>query len=222
VQDLAAHLAQHPEQVAEGTACIRVLRVNAKTLSLFGARDTAELLGGLGRVFRDDMFDAVVAEWSQLWNGQLEFATRPSTTRWTGGASTCWCARASCKAMRTEWDRVMVSLEDISDTTRNLQRLGASEQYARDLFEHSPVSLWVEDFSAVKQLLDEARHQGITDFPTFIRVHPEFVTRCMQEIRVVDVNQLTLSMFGAASKTELLSHLDRLFRDEMVDSSPTS
>jgi hypothetical protein len=44
----------------------------------------------------------------------------------------------------------------------------------------------------------------------------------MQEIRVVDVNQLTLSMFGAASKTELLSHLDRLFRDEMVDSSPTS
>ena len=76
VQDLAAHLAQHPEQVAEGAACIRVLRVNAKTLSLFGATDADHLLANLGQVFRDDMFPQVVAEWSQLWNGQHEFVNQ--------------------------------------------------------------------------------------------------------------------------------------------------
>ena len=63
-------------------------------------------------------------------------------------------------------------------------RPGASENYARGLFEHSPVSLWVEDFSAIKRLLDEMRERGIDDFRVFTDVHPEFVTRCMSEIRV--------------------------------------
>jgi len=218
VQDLAAHLAQHPELVAEGTACIRVLRVNGKTLSLFGATDADHLLANLGQVFRDDMFPQVVAEWSQLWNGQHEFVNQTVNYTLDGRRLDALVRARILQGHEAEWDRVMVSLEDVTDTTRNLQRLANSEQYARDLFEHSPVSLWVEDFSAVKQLLDEARRQGITDFPTFIRVHPEFVTRCMQEIRVVDVNQLTLDMFGAQSKGELLSRLDQLFRGEMVDS----
>ncbi len=42
-----------------------------------------------------------------------------------------------------------------------------SEQYARGLFEYSPVSLWVEDFSTIKMLLDGVRAQGIADFKTF-------------------------------------------------------
>jgi len=101
---------------------------------------------------------------------------------------------------------------------RSAHQLQRSERYARDLFEHSPVSLWVEDFSAVKRLMDEVRAQGIQDFKTFIKVHPEFVSRCMQEIRVIDVNQLTLQMFGAVSKDELLNNIGRVFRGEMHDS----
>ena len=218
VQDLTAHLTQHPGLVAEGTACMRVLGVNAKTLSLFGATDADHLLTNLGQVFRDDMFPQVVAEWAQLWNGQHEFVNQTVNYTLDGRRLDVVVRGRILQGHEAGWDRVMVSLEDVTDTTRNLQRLATSEQYARNLFEHSPVSLWVEDFSAVKQLLDEARHQGITDFPTFIRVHPEFVTRCMQEIRVVDVNQLTLGMFGAHSKGELLGRLDKLFRGEMVDS----
>jgi diguanylate cyclase (GGDEF)-like protein len=97
-------------------------------------------------------------------------------------------------------------------TERELRR---SEQYAQGLFEHSPVSLWVEDFSAIKLLLDEVRGAGITDFRTFLNVHPDFVSRCMQEIRVLDVNQQTLQMFGAHSKATLLSRLGDVFRDDM-------
>jgi PAS domain-containing protein len=58
----------------------------------------------------------------------------------------------------------------------------------------------------------------IRDFKTFIKVHPEFVTRCMKEIRVIDVNQQTLQMFGAQSKAELLNQISRVFRGEMHDS----
>jgi diguanylate cyclase (GGDEF)-like protein len=68
----------------------------------------------------------------------------------------------------------------------------------------------------VKALLDDIRERGIVDFRTFTNVHPEFIERCMQEIHVLDVNQHTLTMFGAADKAELLSRLGDVFRDEMV------
>jgi diguanylate cyclase (GGDEF)-like protein len=97
------------------------------------------------------------------------------------------------------------------------RQLAASETYARGLFEHSPVSLWVEDFSAVKALLDDVRRQGICDFRVFTDVHPEFVSRCMSEIRVIDINQHTLELFSAPDKPTLLRRLDDIFRDEMQE-----
>ena len=44
------------------------------------------------------------------------------------------------------------------------RELAVSESFARGLFEYSPVSLWVEDFSEVKALIDDVRERGITDF----------------------------------------------------------
>jgi diguanylate cyclase (GGDEF)-like protein len=90
-----------------------------------------------------------------------------------------------------------------------------SERYARGLFEHSPVSLWVEDFSGVKGRLDEVRALGITDFRVFLDVHPDFVVRCMREIRVMDVNRQTLQLFGAPDKDTLLARLPEVFREDM-------
>jgi hypothetical protein len=57
--------------------------------------------------------------------------------------------------------------------------------------------------------------QGITDFRVFTDVHPEFVERCMAEIRVVDVNRQTLTLFRAPDKATLLHRLPDIFRDEM-------
>jgi len=108
-----------------------------------------------------------------------------------------------------------VSVEDITELESARHRMTLAEEYARGLFEHSPVSLWVEDFSAVKQLLDQARAAGISDFRVFTDVHPEFVERCMQEIHVLDVNQHTLEMFAAPDKKTLLAHLPDVFRDDM-------
>ncbi len=100
---------------------------------------------------------------------------------------------------------MLVTIERIS---RNSKPNADSELYARGLFEHSPVSLWVEeDFSSVKALLDDLRERGIVNFRTFTNVHPEFVEQCMQEIHVLDVNQHTLRMFGAPDKVTLLARL---------------
>ncbi len=114
-----------------------------------------------------------------------------------------------------DWSRVLVAIEDVTARESARRALAVSEQYARGLFELSPVSLWVEDFSSIRRLLDDIRGRGITDLRVFTDVHPEFVARCMSEIRVVDVNKHTLSLFMAPDKPTLLSWLTDIFRDGM-------
>ena len=218
VTDLHAHLAADPARLNECSASLRILRVNRRTLELFTAPSQDALVANLDKVFRDDMHDAVVHELQALWSGQLEFSNQSANYALDGRRLDVQIRARILPGHEKSWDRVLVSLEDITGQVRAAQKLRRSEQHARDLFEHSPVSLWVEDFSAVKTLLDGVRAQGIEDFKTFITVHPDFVTRCMSEIRVIDVNQQTLRMFGAGSKDELLNNIGRVFRGEMHES----
>jgi diguanylate cyclase (GGDEF)-like protein len=218
VTDLRAHLAQDAERVRQCSAALKVLKVNRRTLELFAAESQQVLEANLDRVFRDDMHDAVTHELAALWSGQLEFANQSVNYTLDGRRLDVHIRGRILPGYESDWSRVLVSLEDVTSAMRSSRQLRRSEQYARDLFEHSPVSLWVEDFSVVKNLLDGVRAQGIEDFNTFITVHPEFVTRCMQEIRVIDVNQQTLRMFGASSKEVLLNNIGRVFRDEMHES----
>ncbi|MDM0070169.1 GGDEF domain-containing protein [Variovorax sp. J31P207] len=218
VTDLAAHLAADPARIRDCMACYKVLRVNQHTLTLFGARSQDHLLAALDQVFRDDMADCVMHELEQLWQGALSVENQTVNYTLDGRRLDVQVRLRILPGHEDRWDRVLVSLDDITARVAAYRERTEAERYARGLFNHSPVSLWVEDFSAVKKLLDEIRQRGITDFTTFIKVHPEFVTRCMQEIRVIDVNRETLRMFGAADTADLLRNIPRVFRDEMQDS----
>ena len=218
IEDIEAHLQADPERVRECMAHWRVLRVNQSTLSLFSADGQAQLLSQLDQVFRGDMAAPVIKELKQLWQGNLCFDNQTVNYALDGRRLDVQVRVRVLPGHETTWDRVLVSLDDITERVRAERDRIESERYARGLFEHSPVSLWVEDFSAVKLLLDDIRDRGISDFATFIKVHPEFVTRCMQEIRVIDVNRETLRMFAATDKDMLLHNLSRVFRDEMTES----
>ncbi|MCB9443382.1 MAG: PAS domain S-box protein, partial [Ardenticatenaceae bacterium] len=82
------------------------------------------------------------------------------------------------------------------------------------LFEATPISLWEEDFSQVKQYIDQLRQKGITDFQAYFDEHPEEVYHCIKLIKVIDVNQSTLHLYKASNKTELLQNLDTVFGPE--------
>ncbi len=46
------------------------------------------------------------------------------------------------------WARVLLAIEDVTERETARRATGCGrENYARGLFAHSPVSLWVEDFS---------------------------------------------------------------------------
>jgi diguanylate cyclase (GGDEF)-like protein len=215
VDDIETYLLANPERVMECSQRIRVLKVNRKTLSLFGARDLDHLMVSLGLIMRDDTFKSHVSELAQLWSGRSHFSSHTVNYTLSGERLDIQLHGTLLPGHEARWDRVMVAIEDVTERETARRRLADSENYSFGLFAHSPVSLWVEDFSGVKRLIDDVRARGIEDFRIFTDVHEEFVSRCLSEIRVLDVNTRTLELFGAPDKETLLRSLSDVFRDEM-------
>lgn len=215
VTSLREHLSGHPERVRECASRIRLLQVNRKTLQLFAAQDFDHLAANLDRVFRDDMLLSHIDELEQLWDGKTEFSSNAVNYSLKGDRLDIQLKATILPGHEDDWSRVLIAIEDVTDREDARRALVGSENYARGLFDHSPVSLWAEDFSGVKKLIDEIRAQGITDLRVFTDVHEEFVQRCISEIRIIDVNQHTLQLFGAPDKDTLLRSLPQVMRDEM-------
>ncbi|WP_345796791.1 sensor domain-containing diguanylate cyclase [Castellaniella sp. MT123] len=218
IQDLRPWLLQDRRRLADCARLMRVLRVNRQTLSLYEAASQEDLLAHLDQVFRDDMLDGFAEELNQLWLGLAGFHGLTVNYTLQGKRLDLSLKGVVLADAKQPWDRVLVTMEDVTELQTLRRRAQDSARDAREFFEQAPVSLWVEDFSAIKKLFDELRARGVTDFRTFLDVHEEFVDRCLQEIRVLDVNDYTLKMFKASSRAELLLRLGDVFHDETRDS----
>jgi PAS domain S-box-containing protein/putative nucleotidyltransferase with HDIG domain len=112
------------------------------------------------------------------------------------------------------YSAVQVELEERRQTELALRE---SETRYRSLFEDSPISLWEEDFSAVKKRLEGLRQAGIIDFYAYFKDHPQFVAECASLVKIVDVNKATLEIYQAKRKEELIKNLPTIFTDESYD-----
>lgn len=105
--------------------------------------------------------------------------------------------------------------ERVSARTREAQ---AAERHYHMLYDNAPISLWLEDFSALKERIDELRAEGIRDFCGYFTRHPEVVAECAELVRIIDVNQASVRLHRARSKAELLNSLTRTFTEESYQS----
>jgi PAS domain S-box-containing protein len=97
------------------------------------------------------------------------------------------------------------------------ERLAESEARYRRFFESSPISLWEEDFSEVKKYFEGLQDRGIKDLREYLIEHPEEVARCASIVKIVDVNDATLKLYGAKSLDELIGELRRVLANESLD-----
>lgn len=94
------------------------------------------------------------------------------------------------------------------------QRLREAEERYRDLFEHSPVPTWVGDFTALKAYFEDLRGEGVSSLRAHFEHHPESVKRCLDRLRIVDMNQSGLTLLGAKTKEEAAAFKSSVFEEE--------
>ncbi|SHF50616.1 diguanylate cyclase (GGDEF) domain-containing protein [Kaistia soli DSM 19436] len=215
IADLDTFLRADPARVVTCSNSIRLIKVNRQTLKLYGAADVCDLERNLDSVFRNEMLDKHIGELIALWDGKLGFTSNTVNYTLSGERLDIQLRAVLMPGAEESWSRVLVSTENVTPLESAYRSLQDSDAYARGLFDHSPVSLWVEDFSSVKKLMDDLKRRGIVDFRVFTDVHPEFVARCISEIRVIDVNRHTLELFSSPDKATLLNRLGDVFRDNM-------
>ncbi|MEJ2638434.1 MAG: PAS domain S-box protein, partial [Desulfosarcinaceae bacterium] len=115
---------------------------------------------------------------------------------------------------------LMVVILSLLVNIRRRRRAEASLAENRDryqrIFDTASVSLWEEDFTAAKAVIDDLKSQGVSDFEAYFNQHPEVVADVGRNIRVLDVNPRTLKLYGAKNKAELLGSLEKIFTPETI------
>ena len=130
------------------------------------------------------------------------------------GASQCSYARLWTPQEEFLFQEIGRRLEDALTSLSIFHRLRESEKRYRHIFESTGVSIWEEDFSQVKAAIDDLRSTGVRDFRAYFAAHSQFVQDAIGMVKVSDVNEATIKLFGAKSKDELLTSLDRVFLPE--------
>ncbi|NUY79859.1 PAS domain-containing protein [Flavobacterium sp. MAH-1] len=83
-----------------------------------------------------------------------------------------------------------------------------SEARFESLFNDSPIALWEEDFSEVKEYIKSIGMFG-RDKETvevYFRTHPEEIHKCLELVRIINVNNECLRLHYPKTREELLSH----------------
>jgi PAS domain S-box-containing protein len=180
---------------------------NRAAESLYGW-SAEEVLGKFGPDITQTEFPGVNADEMRqqirdtgFWRGEVTQVKKDGTR---------FHCEVSSLLLRDETGKVTghVSMNhDITERKQAEAAIRASEEQYRSLFEDSPISLWVEDFSEVKQRLDQLKENGVEDISAYLRDHHDFVIECANLVKILDVNSTSVKLYHARSKTELLGSL---------------
>jgi rsbT co-antagonist protein RsbR len=103
--------------------------------------------------------------------------------------------------------------DEVTRLRRRVEELERSETRYRGIFDSSPISLWEEDWSAVRQHVDRIVASGVTDLDAYFQSNVSEIFMCVGLVRILDVNNATLDLCRAASKEQLFAGLPVIFNE---------
>lgn len=111
---------------------------------------------------------------------------------------------------------VLYNSHDITNEKESIELVKKSEERYKILFNNSPVPLWEEDFTEISDYFTTLKEKGIKDLNEFLDDHPQELIKCIQMVKIVDVNQATLDLHKAENREQLIGNLDKTFTEKSL------
>jgi PAS domain S-box-containing protein len=96
------------------------------------------------------------------------------------------------------------TVQDMTDIRNTEDKLHESEQRYRELFDDSPIAIWVEDWSSVKQMLDDLALDGLKDLRGYFNNHRDQLMTAYDSVEVLEISRATLDLYHEESKEDIL------------------
>jgi len=95
-------------------------------------------------------------------------------------------------------------IRDITDRKLIEEDLQKSEIRFRTLYHQSPLGVSLEDYSAVKELIDRLTIEGVKDFRDHFNTHEDDLRKAITTIRRLEVNDTQLALYKASNFEEYI------------------
>ena len=199
VVNLEDYLIHHPEVVLRCAKLVRVVDVNDTTLALHRARDKSALLESLDRTFTEQSLTAFRRELLAIWNGETHLQVDAAVKTLDGDSIDVTVTWSVTPDSERTYDRVIVSLIDISERKRMEEQLREShaalecrvQERTREL---SETNARLQREIAERQAINESLRQREEELRSLLDNSPDMILKTDQHLRVVWANRTAMEM----------------------------
>ncbi|MFX0021870.1 MAG: PAS domain S-box protein [Candidatus Hermodarchaeota archaeon] len=221
ISDFEKYLDEKPEEIFNLISKIKIVDVNQKVLELYNANNKENFILRMNdhenidnRMTEEVLLDNKMELLSLIHNNK-NYESEIVTNSFTGENISLYVKTSILPGFENTWEMVIVSLLDITERKLTEEKLKASEEKYRKLFENSPIAMMEQDYSEGKRYIDQLKSSGITDFEKYFDENPQEVVKLITLGKIIDVNRKTLDLYNANTKEEFISAANHL-RDGLI------
>ena len=199
---LADHLIADRKVMRELCAEMRIVEANEGCLRIYGADGLEALRRQFINELSDDMLDELARTLEQLVQGasSVSRGETAETLRYGGRIYTRGTVLIPDEYHR-DWARVILTVEDVTEIRRTREAMESNERRYRELFDQSPVAIWVEDWSRVRARLTELGE----DAAERLADTPALLEELYGLMELVDINEMGWRQRHAEGRDEILA-----------------
>jgi PAS domain S-box-containing protein len=143
-KDIPAYLTAHPEALQAIVDRLTITDANPAALRLYGAKDKSKLIGRMDKIFTQDSTEALIELINAVAQKKTYFACEAVGQR-LDGRRLYQMLSMNFPSGDDDWDRVVVSVVDITERKRSVEALRLSEDRFRTVFNHAACGMAMAD-----------------------------------------------------------------------------